>query len=76
VVRREEKRMPITGTFYTATEIAEIHGVDERTVRRWIQSGHLKAIRILQGLLLVEQSALDKFKRPRMGRPKTVAPSG
>lgn len=60
--------MPIEGKFYTAKEVAAIYHVDERTVRRWIQ-GELEGTPIPHGHL-VSQQALDKFVRPKRGKPK------
>lgn len=65
--------MPITGTFYTAVEVAKIYGVDFRSVLRWIRKEQLSAIVVLGGHL-IPQWALDKFTRPKVGRPRKASP--
>lgn len=66
--------MSITGTFYTAIEIAEIYGVDFRTVLRWRRDGKLKGFRILQGYLFTQES-LDEFDKIFGGRSNAGLPS-
>ena len=51
-------------TVKTITEEADVH---ERTVRRWISSGELPAIRFGEGCVRVPRSAWEAFRREYRG---------
>jgi excisionase family DNA binding protein len=46
-------------------EVAEMLGVNERTLRGWIAAGHLRVSRPAGRTVLIESAALDEF----MARP-------
>lgn len=46
--------------FFTSKEVAEFFSVKERTVRKWIQTGKLSAIRPNQ-VWLIPRKALEQF---------------
>jgi excisionase family DNA binding protein len=50
-----DRRRRIRGlSFYTIAEVAEIVGVCTRTVRRWIDAGHLSAHRFGSAVRIAE----------------------
>lgn len=49
------------------TEAANRCNVDYRTVRRWIRSGRLKAVRVGPKLLKVKAADIDAMLRPLDG---------
>lgn len=58
--RRDRRHPELIGL----TEVAELCDVNYRTVRRWIQSGRLKAVRVGPRLLKVKASDIDAMLRP------------
>ncbi|MFC1888849.1 helix-turn-helix domain-containing protein [Thermodesulfobacteriota bacterium] len=59
--------------FYTARQFAEKLGVNRQSVYDWINKGLLKAEKKKIGdltLILIPRKAVEKFQKPRMGRPK------
>jgi excisionase family DNA binding protein len=52
--------MPDVSAFLSARAAAELAGVDERTVRRWVKAGTLAADK-RGGRFLIPRSALDPF---------------
>jgi len=54
--------MRATVTMYTVKEIAKELRVTERTVRRWVHDGKLKALKV-QGILRVEPQEYQRFLR-------------
>jgi excisionase family DNA binding protein len=45
-------------------EVAEFHGVSEKTVRRWISSGHLHADRVGPKLLRIDRTEMYLLSKP------------
>lgn len=56
----------------TIKEVARSMEVDEKTVRRWIKSGELRAIKDIFGRYQITRSDLDDFieKRQRRYNPE------
>jgi len=50
------------------TDVAYELSVNEKTVRRWIKSGELRATKDILGRYRIAKSELDKFVRRRMER--------
>jgi excisionase family DNA binding protein len=50
------------------TDVARDLGVNEKTVRRWIKSGELHAIKDILGRYRISRPDLDEFVRRRMRR--------
>jgi excisionase family DNA binding protein len=48
-------------TFYTTEEIATLLKVNPETVRRWVRSGDLKAVKLGGKYNRISQQALDAF---------------
>nr|WP_082966254.1 helix-turn-helix domain-containing protein [Mycolicibacter sinensis] len=61
--RRERRHPELIGL----TEAAERCGVHYRTIRRWIASGQLKAVRVGPRLLKVDAAQLDAMLQPLGG---------
>ncbi len=59
---------------YRISEVAELLGVSDDTVRRWVDADHLRAQRDLSGRLVVEGSVLAGFARSQAR--STPDPSG
>lgn len=57
------------GGWYTTSGVAKILKVPARTVRGWVESGHLPAVKIGPRLWLVDPKDLKGFKKPVRGRP-------
>lgn len=55
--------MRATQTVYTPKEVAEMLKVNERTVRRWVRTGQLRAYRFGRQLRIPAE-ALEEFGRP------------
>lgn len=53
----------------TVAEVADLAGVDHTTVRRWIRTGHLDAIKLVGSLRIREAdfAALVEAGRDRIG---------
>jgi excisionase family DNA binding protein len=52
--------------YYTINEVAEIYNVSWKTVRRWIQRGTCKAIRLPgSNLIRIDITSLDGISKPR-----------
>jgi excisionase family DNA binding protein len=51
---------------YTLPEVAQLRGVKLETVRKWVQRGHLKAIK-RAGAWFVDPADLNQFKPARRG---------
>jgi len=49
-------------------DVARDLGVNEKTVRRWIKSGELHAIKDILGRYRIAKTDLDEFVRRRIGR--------
>lgn len=47
--------------YLSLQDIAEELGISDRTVRRWIATGRLKAVRPSPRVIRVEASELDRF---------------
>ncbi|WAC55018.1 helix-turn-helix transcriptional regulator [Gordonia sp. SL306] len=47
--------------YLSLQDIAEELGISDRTVRRWIATGQLKAVRPSPRVIRVEASELDRF---------------
>jgi len=56
----------IVKEYLSPREVADILGIHPVTVRRWIASGQLKAIRIgrVKGRLFIHRSELDNRQEP------------
>ena len=61
--RRERRGPELIGL----TEAADLCGVNYRTVRRWVQSGRLKAVRVGPKLLKVNAADIDAMLQPLTG---------
>jgi excisionase family DNA binding protein len=61
--RRERRRPELIGL----QEAADYCDVSYRTVRRWIASGHLNAVRVGPRLLKVDALELEAFLQPTGG---------
>jgi excisionase family DNA binding protein len=48
----------------TIRQAAEFHGVDVKTIRRWIAEGRLRAYRIGPRLIRLERESVLKLARP------------
>ena len=55
-------------TMLTVQEVADMKGVDARTVRGWIGRALLQAEQINPRLWLIPAAAAEKFQPPPMGR--------
>lgn len=53
----------------TVQEVAEMKGVDARTVRGWIQRGLIDAEQINPRLWLISADSVKDFQPPTAGRP-------
>jgi excisionase family DNA binding protein len=53
----------------TVQEVAEMKGVDARTVRGWIQRGLINAEQINPRLWLISADSVKDFQPPTAGRP-------
>lgn len=52
--------------YYTINEVAQIYNVSWKTVRRWIQRGECKAIRLPgSNLIRIDITSLDVISKPR-----------
>ena len=47
----------------TIRQISDELNVDPRTVRRWIEKGYLKAVRLPSGTIRIEESELERLKK-------------
>jgi len=56
-------------TMLTVQEVAEMKGVDARTVRGWIQRGLINAEQINPRLWLISADSVKDFQPPTAGRP-------
>ena len=56
-------------TYLTVAQVAQRLDASETTVRRWIRDGRLPATRHGARVWLIEESALEGFKRPKKGPP-------
>jgi excisionase family DNA binding protein len=65
--------MKETRTTLTVQEVAEMKGVDTRTVRGWIQRGLIDAEQINPRLWLVSANSVKNFQPPTAGRPRKPA---
>jgi excisionase family DNA binding protein len=63
ITRRERRHSELIGL----QEAAEYCDVSYRTVRRWIASGHLNAVRVGPRLLKVDALELEAFLQPTGG---------
>jgi excisionase family DNA binding protein len=54
---------------FSVREVAQVLGVDPRSVTRYCASGRLKAARVL-GRWIIPDDALAAFERPANGRPR------
>lgn len=52
--------------YYTTKRIAEVYGVNEETVRRWIRKGELAAIRLSDRSIRVREDQLQDFEKKRI----------
>jgi excisionase family DNA binding protein len=52
----------------TIKQAAAFHGVDQKTIRRWIAEGRLKAHRVGPRLIRVDRDSLLALARPIGGR--------
>jgi len=57
----------------TVQEVAELKGVDSRTVRGWIQRGLIEAEQINPRLWLISADSVKDFQPPTAGRPSKAA---
>lgn len=61
--------------YVTTTEASRTLGVTPQTIRRWIDAGHVRAVRTATGRLLVERDSLaDAVPRPVPVAPQTALP--
>jgi excisionase family DNA binding protein len=61
--------MKMNRTMLTVQEVAEMKGVDARTVRGWIQRGLITAEQINPRLWLINADSVKDFQSPTAGRP-------
>jgi excisionase family DNA binding protein len=54
--------------YLSITDAARELGVNDRTVRRWIKSGELRASRDIVGRYRISRTDLEDFRRRRMER--------
>ena len=59
----------INNDFYTVAEVALLHDASEKSVRRWIKSGHLKA-EVYRRMFWIDKKTMQDFKKPKRGRGK------
>lgn len=50
--------------YLTVTEVAELYGVSEKTVRNWISEGKLEARRIGPRIIRIEAGSLHLLSEP------------
>lgn len=50
--------------YLTVTEVAELYGVSEKTVRNWISEGKLEARRIGPRIIRIEAGSLHMLSEP------------
>lgn len=66
--------------FLTVAQVADELGFSPRTVLRWIDAGHLDAVRLPGGRLRISENAYSSFVTRhsvvRRGRMVAVRPSG
>ncbi|WP_085108585.1 helix-turn-helix domain-containing protein [Mycolicibacillus trivialis] len=48
-------------------QIADQYGVCEKTVRRWISSGHIEAVRLGPRLIRVDADSVERLLSPIRG---------
>jgi len=63
---KREMELVMTQAVYTPREVAEMLKVNERTVRRWVRTGQLRAYRFGRQLRIPAE-ALEEFGRPPAG---------
>lgn len=51
-------------------QAAERLGVTDSRVRQLIIAGKLPAIHLSERVIVIEESAIDNYERPALGRPK------
>jgi len=64
----DESQGQVRMQYYTARQAAQHLGKSEKTIRRWIQTGHLKAQKKGRRFV-ISQSDLDKFTGQFTGKP-------
>jgi excisionase family DNA binding protein len=57
----------INNDYYTVAEVAALHGVSEKSVRRWIKSGGLAA-ETYRRMLWIDKKTAEAFTKPKRGR--------
>jgi excisionase family DNA binding protein len=62
--------MIMDNKLYTLKEVSEILQVHYMTVRRWIKSGDIKAIRLPGVGIRISRSELDRIITPISEKPK------
>lgn len=60
----------------TVQEVAELKGVEARTVRGWIQRGLVEAEQINPRLWLIDADSVKNFEPPSAGRPPKASKNG
>lgn len=58
---------PDTEKLYTTSQVAEMFSVSKETVRDWIKTGQMPAVRIGTGHFRVRRSTLVEFAEARFG---------
>lgn len=59
--REDKQQIPIEQRFYTTNEVALLLKVDPETVRRYVRSGNLKAVKLGGKFIRIEKVDLDSF---------------
>ena len=65
------RRQPTERLAYRVREVAEMLGIHERTVSRWLREGRLKRVK-LGGTTLVPADQVARLIRPTASQPATA----
>ena len=54
-------------TYYTTEEVADLLKVNKESVRRWVRSGKLKAVKLSGKFIRISQDDLNQFVEDMRG---------